>query len=86
MDFVDEDLRRLIVNAAIHLTGGVVPAKAKVDYVDPFYPTFYGFINDPDYYRTLNWKPADFALGKSPHRPDPEGSPEWPHRPVPPKK
>ena len=86
VDFVDEDLRRLIVNAAFYLTGGEVPEKADVDYVDPFYPTFYGFINDPNYYKTLNWKPADFGLGKAPHREDPPGSPEWPFRPVPPKK
>ena len=86
VDFVDEDLRRMVVNAAIHLTGGKVPEKANVDYVDPFYPTFYGFINDPNYYKTLNWKPAEFALGKAPHREDPAGSPKWPHRPMPEKK
>lgn len=85
VDFVDEDLRRLIVNASIQLTGGEVPDKADVDYVDPFYPTFYGFINDPNYYKTLNWKPADFALGKAPHREDPPGSPKWPFRPMPQK-
>lgn len=81
VDFVDEDLRRLIVNAAIHLTGGDVPEKANVDYVDPFDPTFYGFINDATYYKTLNLKPSDFALGKTPpSRDDPPGSPDWPHR------
>ena len=83
VDFVDEDLRRLIINAAIHLTGSEVPDQANVDYVDPFYPTFYGFINDPTYYKTLNYTPATFALGQSPSRPDPTGSPEWKHRPVP---
>lgn len=83
VDFVDEDLRRLIVNAAICLTGRDVPEKADVDYVDPFYPTFYGFINDKDYYRNLNLKPEDFGLGKAPHRADPPGSPEWPYRPQP---
>jgi hypothetical protein len=83
VDFVDEDLRRLIVNASIHLTGGDVPEKANVEYVDPFYPTFYGFINDQTYYKTLNLKPADFDLGKAPYRPDPPGSPAWPFRPTP---
>lgn len=86
VDFVDEDLRRLIINASISLTGGTVPAKADVDYVDPFYPTFYGFINDKDYYRKLNLKPEDFGLGKAPHREDPPGSPSWPFRPTPEKK
>jgi len=83
VDFVDEDLRRLVVNAAIYLTGGEVPEKADVEYVDPFYPTFYGFINDPNYYKTLNLKPEDFGLGKAPHREDPPGSPHWPFRPTP---
>ena len=86
VDFVDEDLRRLIVNAAINLTGGVVPAKADADFVDPFYPTFYSFIGEPGYYQKMNMKPEDFGLGKSPHRPDPPGNPSWPFRPTPPQK
>jgi outer membrane protein assembly factor BamB len=28
----------------------------------------------------LDLQPSDFALGQSPHRPDPQGSPEWPYR------
>lgn len=86
VDFVDEDLRRLIVNAAYFLTGQEVPAKADVQYVDPFYPSFYGFIRTPDYWKNLNLKPADFGLGKSPSQADPEGSPEWAHRPTPPSQ
>ena len=86
VDFVDEDLRRLIVNATIQLTGGALPEKTDVEFVDPFYPTFYGFINDDTYYKKLNLKPDDFGLGKTPHRDDPAGSPKWPHRPVPEKK
>lgn len=86
VDCVDEDLRRLIVNAAYFLMDIPVPEKADVEYVDPFYPTFYGFINDKDYYRNLNLKPEDFALGKAPHREDPPGSPAWPFRPTPEKK
>jgi hypothetical protein len=85
VDFVDEDLRRLIVNAALVLTKQEVPEKANVEYVDPFYPTFYGFINDGNYYKTLNLKPEDFAIGKAPYRDDPPGTPKWPHRPVPKK-
>ena len=86
LDFVDEDLRRLIVNAVIHLTGGKVPEKADVEYVDPFYPTFFCFINEPDYYKNINMKPENFGLGKTPHRPDPPGNPAWPWRPTPEKK
>ncbi|MFN3189936.1 MAG: hypothetical protein ACE361_05380 [Aureliella sp.] len=81
VDFVDEDLRRLIVNAAYFLTGHDVPAKADVDYVDPFYPSFYGFIREEGYFKKLNLRPEDLGLGKSPSSPDPKGSPEWNYRP-----
>jgi hypothetical protein len=81
VDFVDENLRRLIVNAAYYLTDQEVPERADVDFVDPFYPSFYGFIRDEGYFRALNLKPEDFDLGKSPTIPDPKGSPEWNHRP-----
>lgn len=78
VDLVSADLRRLIVNAAYHLTGRTVPASADVGYVDPFYPSFYGFINKPsDYWQTTNLQPEDFDLGKSPYVPDAPGSPEW---------
>lgn len=66
VDFIDEDLRRLIVNAAYHLTGLDVPAKADVAFVDPFKPTMYGFIKDAGYFKERNLKPGDFATGKSP--------------------
>ena len=46
VDLASEDLRRLIVNASYHLTGLDVPTKADVSYVDPFYPSFYGFTKD----------------------------------------
>ncbi|MEZ6129019.1 MAG: hypothetical protein R3C59_10070 [Planctomycetaceae bacterium] len=83
VDFVSEGLRRLIVNAAYYLTDQPVPKKADVGFVDPFYPSFYGFINDKTYWKDANLKPEDFGLGKSPHMPDPKGSPKWPFRPMP---
>ena len=83
VDFVSEGLRRLVVNAAYYLTGLDVPARADVDYVDPFYPSFYGFIKDDDWYRNLDMQADHFGLGETPHTPDPPGSPEWPFRPVP---
>lgn len=83
IDFLSEDLRRMIVNAAYHLTGQPVPAKADVRFVDPFYPSFYGFISDKGYWKNAHLKPADYALGKSPHMPDPPKSPDWPFRPTP---
>lgn len=65
VDFADEDLRRLVVNAAYHLVGSKVPEKADVGYVDAFEPTFYGN-NSGEHYKKLNRKPADYALGQSP--------------------
>ncbi|MDO8544422.1 MAG: ThuA domain-containing protein [Opitutaceae bacterium] len=66
VDFADEDLRRLVVNAAYHLVHLPVPQKADVGYVDAFTPTFYGFIREPGYYQKLNLKPESYALGQSP--------------------
>ncbi|MEQ1827917.1 MAG: ThuA domain-containing protein [Pirellula sp.] len=85
VDLVDEDLRRLIVNAAFHLTGLTIPDKANVSYVDPFFPSFYGFINEPNYWKTANLKPDDFGLGKTPYQPDPPKSPNWTFRDKPAK-
>lgn len=81
VDFVDESLRRLIVNAAYFLTGREVPARADVDYVDAFYPSFFGFIRNKEHFKKLNLKPADFELGKTPRVPDPNGAPVWEFRP-----
>ncbi len=80
VDFADADLRRLLVNAAYFLTGNDVPKEAAVEFVDPFYPTFYGFIREEGYFATLGMKPSDFELGKSPVFDDPKGSPEWSFR------
>lgn len=80
VDLVSHDARRLIVNAAYHLTGLEVPNAANVDFVDPFYPSFFGFIKDRNFWPGRNLKPQDFALGKSPVAVDPPGTPEWPFR------
>lgn len=83
VDFVSEGLRRVVVNAAYHLTGLQVPAKADVAFVDPFYPSFYGFIKDQKRWPSADLQADDYGLGKSPHQADPAGSPAWPFRPVP---
>ena len=77
-DFADEDLRRLVINAALHLTGRPVPEKADAGYVDPFAPTKYVGINQKDFYRNRNLKPDDYAPGKSPATglPVPQAKPE----------
>lgn len=64
-DFRSSDLRRLIVNAAYHLTGLEVPERADVRYVDPFKTTFYSFIREKDYYKNRNLQVSDFELGKT---------------------
>jgi hypothetical protein len=81
VDFVDEDLRRMIVNAVFHLTGLEVPERADVAFVDPFYPSFYGFITDKTWWKEADMQPSDYALGQTTSRPDPAGSPEWNFRP-----
>ena len=50
VDLVSEDLRRLIVNATYHLCGLEVPQKADAAYVDPFYPSFYGYTKNQKNY------------------------------------
>ena len=85
VDLVSDDARRLVVNAAFHLTGLSVPREANVEFVDPFYPSFFGFTKG-DWWVQRNIRPEDFALGKSPAAMDPPGSPEWPFREMGPKK
>jgi mono/diheme cytochrome c family protein/glucose/arabinose dehydrogenase len=75
-DFADEDLRRLVVNAALFLTGQEVPEKADAGYVDPFEPTNYSAIGAKDYYQKRNLKPGDYALGSSPATGMPGDKPE----------
>ena len=84
LDFVMDDLRRVIVNGAYHLLKLEVPEKAEVSYVDPFYPSFYGFWSKENakIWKERNLTPADFGLGKAPVSPEPKGSPEWNFRPM----
>jgi type 1 glutamine amidotransferase len=84
VDFLSNDMRRMVVNAALFLTAQNVPPKSNVDFVDPYYPSFYGFIRSPDFYPDMNRRPEDFGWGKSPVAFDPEGTPDWPFRPRPP--
>ena len=82
VDLVSEDLRRLLVNAVYHLTGLEVPKNADVAYVDPFYPSFYGFIRDKAFWPGQDMQAEDYGLGKTPAAPDPKGTPNWPFRPT----
>lgn len=58
-DLEDEGLRRVLVNAVYWALNLAVPARADVNYVDPYTPSFYGF----DGFRK-GLRPADFALGR----------------------
>ncbi|MEM1069765.1 MAG: PVC-type heme-binding CxxCH protein, partial [Planctomycetota bacterium] len=77
VDLLSEDLRRLLVNASYHLMGLDVPEKADVEFVDPFKPSFYGFIREKGYWRNADMQPEDYGLGKVPSMPDPKGTPVW---------
>ncbi|WP_044301249.1 ThuA domain-containing protein [Rhodopirellula sallentina] len=70
VDFRCEDLRRLIVNACLHLSGEEVPGKADVSFVDPYQPSFFGFLNS-DYFQERGLHPEDFRLGHSATTADP---------------
>jgi type 1 glutamine amidotransferase len=65
IDFKSEDLRRLVVNAAYDLTKLPVPAKANVEFVDPFEPTMFGFNSNAGFYEKRALKVSDFKLGSS---------------------
>lgn len=83
VDLLSEDLRRMLVNATYHLLKLEVPDKADVNFVDPFYPSFFGFIKDKKWWPAQDMQAEDYGLGKSPHAPDPKGTPDWPFRPTP---
>jgi hypothetical protein len=85
VDLVSEDLRRMLVNAVYFLTDLEVPAKSDVQYVDPFYPSFYGFIRDKEFWPGQDMQAEDYGLGMTPHAPDPQGTPKWSFRPSPKK-
>ncbi|MEM9079924.1 MAG: PVC-type heme-binding CxxCH protein [Verrucomicrobiota bacterium] len=65
-DFDDENLRRLLINAAFFQTGLEVPAKADVSYIDPFEPSAFSFIRKKNYFKELNRFPTDYNYGASP--------------------
>ncbi|WP_395731351.1 PVC-type heme-binding CxxCH protein [Prosthecobacter sp.] len=72
LDYTDENLRRLIVNAVHSLLKLPVAAKADVAFIDPFKPTAFGFTKDASYFKQRNLKPGDFATGSSPSMGVPE--------------
>jgi len=59
-DMVDEEVRRLMVNATYHLLEMEVPAKAKVDIVGTYNPSPYQF-HDDAHWDKLNLQIADYV-------------------------
>ena len=59
-DLQNPGLRRLVVNGVYWGLGLEVPSAANVDYVDPYYPTAYGFKG-----ARKGIKPDDHAIGRS---------------------
>ena len=58
-DMVDEDVRRMYVNAVYHLLGSTVPKRANVDLVGVYQPMGFGFHTD-EYWQQKQLKVIDF--------------------------
>ncbi len=63
VDLLNEDLRRLIVNATYWATGleDKIPDKASVDLPPNYKPTFFGFFHDKSHFPKLRIKPIDLV-------------------------
>jgi len=84
-DLQNEGLRRLVINGVFWGLGLEVPAKADVDIVDEYKPSFFGFIKD--YFKDGRaLKVSDLELGKAmPGEPLAQPKPQTP-KPAEPKK
>ena len=58
VDLLNESVRRLIINAVLHLTGLEVPQKTVVDLVGDYQPTQFNFHTD-EYWQEKNLKVSD---------------------------
>ncbi|NQV24078.1 MAG: ThuA domain-containing protein [Rhodopirellula sp.] len=63
VDWLEEDLRRLVVNAVYSLTGleDQIPSRNNVDFVGTYEPSAFGSHTDEEWSR-LNLRPRDFGL------------------------
>lgn len=63
VDWLSEDLRRLIVNAVFSLTGheNKIPSKTNVDFVGTYQPQPFGSLTDTEWTKKA-LKPADFGV------------------------
>lgn len=65
VDFQNEGMRRLVVNAALWSVGleDQIPEKSDVSYEGTYKPSFYGFFNKPvTYFKDQLLKPSDFLV------------------------
>jgi len=62
-DWLEEDLRRLVINAVYSLTGleEQIPARSNVDFVGSYEPTAFGSHTDEEW-KILSLEPMDFGL------------------------
>ncbi len=60
-DMVDEEVRRLLVNASYHLLNLEVPQKAKVDFVGKYSPSAFAFHTD-EYWEEKGLKVSDHVM------------------------
>ena len=66
VDFENEDLRRLLVNACywgLEMENRI-PPRSQVDLVGDYSPSFYGFHSGEDFWRQKNLRPGDWRLQK----------------------
>ncbi len=65
VDWLEEDLRRLVINAVYSLTGleEQIPLRNNVDFVGTYEPSVFGSHTDEEWNK-LNLKPNDFRLTK----------------------
>jgi hypothetical protein len=84
-DLQNEGLRRMVINGVFWGLGLDVPAKANVDFVDEYKPSFFGFIKD--YFKDgRGLKVSDLELGKAmPGEPLAAPKPQPPKTPEPKK-
>lgn len=61
VDFLNEDLRRLVVNSVYWATGleDKIPEKSSVLLPSNYKPTYFGFKNEPGYFSNQRIKPSD---------------------------
>ena len=66
VDFKNEDLRRLLVNACYWglKMENRIPPRSQVDLVGDYSPSFYGFHSEEDFWRQKNLRPGDWRLQK----------------------